>query len=236
MKTISKSFIACLCMISMVMSSVITAQAAGTTLTVGKTTLTQASGEEIVQIPINLSGNTGIAGMTLKISYTEGLTLTDITKGSALASLTMTKPGILSANPFNIVWDGQDADTSNGTVATLSFKVPKNTVKDYEITVLTDGVFDNAPDEIAINITNGKISVQEAAGTGDGDIVLGDVNSDGEVDFIDAILLLKYDAGLITFSDTQKKNGDVNSDGEADFVDAILVLKYDAGLISSFGK
>ncbi len=161
MKAIAKRFVACLCVISMILSMMMVAQASGTEIVVGKTTLVQANGEEIVQIPIDLSGNTGIAGMTLRISYTEGLTLTEIAKGSGLASLTMTKPGVLTSNPFNLVWDGQDADTSNGTVATLVFTVPKNTVKDYEITVIPDGVFDNDLNDVTINITNGKISVEE---------------------------------------------------------------------------
>ncbi|MBQ7118590.1 MAG: S-layer homology domain-containing protein [Oscillospiraceae bacterium] len=161
MKTMVKKSIACLCAISMMLSMMMVAHASGTSVVVGTTTLVQANGEESVQIPIVLSGNTGIAGMTLKISYDDDLALTEIMQGTGLTSLTMTKPGDLTANPFNLIWDGQDADTSNGTVATLVFTVPKNTVKDYEITVTTDGVFDNGLNDVVVNVTNGKISITE---------------------------------------------------------------------------
>jgi len=65
-------------------------------------------------------------------------------------------------------------------------------------------------------------------------IVLGDVNGDDEVDFTDAIAVLKHDAGISTLTDDKLIAADVNSDGEVDFIDAIQILKYDSGLITSF--
>lgn len=58
----------------------------------------------------------------------------------------------------------------------------------------------------------------------------GDVNGDGEVNNVDAALILKYDAGIID----DVENADVNGDGEANNVDAALILKYDAGIIDGF--
>lgn len=60
--------------------------------------------------------------------------------------------------------------------------------------------------------------------------LLGDVNGDGEVNNVDAALVLKYDAGIIDEAD----NADVNNDGEVNNVDAALILKYDAGIIEEF--
>lgn len=62
------------------------------------------------------------------------------------------------------------------------------------------------------------------------EVALGDANSDGEVNNIDAALVLKYDAGIIEEID----NADVNDDGEVNNVDAALILKYDAGIIEEF--
>ncbi len=66
------------------------------------------------------------------------------------------------------------------------------------------------------------------------DYTLGDINDDGFVDYLDAMLALRYDAELITFTDEQLLAGDVNRDGSVDSLDAILILRYDAGLIESF--
>ena len=131
-----------------------------TTLTVIDKTAEQGTGMETIEVPIAVSNNTGILGMTIKVSYAEGLILTNAVKGDALSSLTFTRAGNYAANPFNLVWDGQDsADTSNGVVAILTFTVPKDIVKDYPISITTDGVFDGDLKGFKPTVVNGKISV-----------------------------------------------------------------------------
>ena len=63
------------------------------------------------------------------------------------------------------------------------------------------------------------------------EFVYGDVNNDGEIDFADAILILRYDAGIISLTETQLLSADVNGDDDSDFADAILILQYEAGLV-----
>ena len=66
------------------------------------------------------------------------------------------------------------------------------------------------------------------------DYLLGDVNGDGQVTVVDATLIQKYIAGLVTLSDTQKAAADVNNDGSVSVIDATLIQKYIAGLIDKF--
>lgn len=68
-----------------------------------------------------------------------------------------------------------------------------------------------------------KISVGEY-------IKLGDVNADGEINSIDAALVLKYSAGMADLPE----NADVNYDSSVNSIDASLILKYSAGLIKEF--
>lgn len=63
---------------------------------------------------------------------------------------------------------------------------------------------------------------------------LGDVNEDGNVNAIDAALILQFDARIIGFLPNEA-NGDVNSDNEINSLDAALILQYEAGNISCFG-
>ncbi|MBQ7646407.1 MAG: hypothetical protein IJS94_03970, partial [Clostridia bacterium] len=65
-------------------------------------------------------------------------------------------------------------------------------------------------------------------------IIKGDVNGDGEVDSLDAVSALKYDAGMIDLDDAQLAAADVNGDGEVNSLDGSLIFKYDAGLIDEF--
>lgn len=57
----------------------------------------------------------------------------------------------------------------------------------------------------------------------------GDVNGDGEVDNVDALTILKYDAGLTELTEAQMKAADYNTDGSADNADALAILKKDIG-------
>ena len=156
-----KKLLSLLCVIGMLlgMGVPVHAETGGTTLTIGN--LVADAGEEI-EVPIRISNNTGILGATITITYAEELTLTKIQKGDALTSLTMTKPGKLSANPINIVWDGEsDADVSNGTIAILTFTAPKVNGK-YSITISykSGAVIDADLKPVSLNIENGTVEVQ----------------------------------------------------------------------------
>lgn len=115
----------------------------GPVITIGKVT---ADSYGSVDVPVYMTGNTGICGTTLKIAYDEALTLTGITKGDALTNLIMTKPGNLSANPFNLVFDGIEEDATNGLFFTLTFTAPQN-----------DGVYDITATYEEGDIVNGDL-------------------------------------------------------------------------------
>ena len=61
----------------------------------------------------------------------------------------------------------------------------------------------------------------------------GDVNGDGEVNSVDAALILQLNAGLIASLPCQEA-ADVNGDGAVTSEDAALILQFTAGFIESF--
>ena len=66
-------------------------------------------------------------------------------------------------------------------------------------------------------------------------IYIGDGNGDGILNSLDAALILKYDAKLITdLTPLQLMLCDASGDGIVNSLDAALILKYDAKLISEF--
>ena len=59
-----------------------------------------------------------------------------------------------------------------------------------------------------------------------GDIpLLGDVDGDGDVDASDALLVLRYVLGLVSFDDNTLAIADVNRDGVVDSADVIFILR-----------
>lgn len=150
-----KRFIAFLCTIAMLFSMTAFAVEGTPTLTVD--TVTAEAGKSVT-VPIQLTGNTGMVGATIRITYDSKLTLTGITQGSALASLIMTKPKDLLENPFNLMWDGTDADTTDGIIASLTFAVP-NEAGLFEISVACDSAYDNELSLIEFATQDGGIMV-----------------------------------------------------------------------------
>ncbi len=62
----------------------------------------------------------------------------------------------------------------------------------------------------------------------------GDVNKDGAVDIIDAMLTAQYCSGLNPAAFIQKSAADVDDNGVINILDALLIAKYQSGLINSF--
>lgn len=118
--------------------------------------------ESEIKVPINISDNPGICGAALSVSYDKSLKLSGISYGEALTSLTMTRPGNLRSNPIKIIWDGLDADNTNGSIAILSFITP-NEAGEYNISVAYEqgDIVDGNLDPIKINTKSGTITVEE---------------------------------------------------------------------------
>jgi hypothetical protein len=66
-----------------------------------------------------------------------------------------------------------------------------------------------------------------------GSVLLGDVNSSGAVDIVDALLVAQYYVGL-TPANFNAAAADVNNSGTIDIVDALRIAQYYVGLITGF--
>ncbi len=64
----------------------------------------------------------------------------------------------------------------------------------------------------------------------------GDVNDDGVVNSVDALMILRYTAALQTLTGDSLTYADVNSDGEVNSVDALIALRLSAGLSGDVGN
>ena len=95
-----------------------------------------------------------------------------------------------------------------------------------EYVIKTLGVYDSF-DEIDFTVVSGGISIT--------DMIYGDVNNDGSVTVLDATMLQKHLAGLVSFSDEQLAVADTNGDGKITVLDATAIQKYLANLVTSLG-
>ena len=111
-----------------------------------------------------------------------------------------------------------------GSTSTLIITNAKEGLNEYSLYAYAIG--DNA----TVNAGSAKFRIMVRSDV----ITMGDVNADGETDNLDALMILKYDAGIIDLNDTQAAAADVNGDESPDNLDALMILKYDAGIIPDF--
>ena len=62
----------------------------------------------------------------------------------------------------------------------------------------------------------------------------GDVNGDGNIDSLDALIALRYSVGLEDLDEEHFLKVDVTKDGVVDSIDALDILRYSVGLIDCF--
>lgn len=62
------------------------------------------------------------------------------------------------------------------------------------------------------------------------DVLIGDVNFDGVVDSVDALMVLRYSLDIEELTPEQLARADVNGDGEVDSVDALTILRISLGI------
>ncbi len=114
----------------------------------------------VAEVPVRITQNEGICGLKLSVSYDSRLVLTGIQAGDALSNMTMTKPGRLSANPVNIVWDSVEEDSSNGVIAILKFNVPdRQGVYNISLSCSYGDIVDEDLNIVTANVTDGAVKI-----------------------------------------------------------------------------
>lgn len=181
-----------------------------------------AVNEEII-VPVKVSNNIGICGATLAIAYDETLVLKSINSGDALTSLILTKPGNLTANPFNLVYDGMEQDSTNGVIAYLCFE-PVSDAGTYNISVsYEDGdIVDGNLLPVDVEVMEGNVTVEETASGGE--------NEDDEKDEPE------HNGPVVTIGNVVSKPGQtidvpVYLTGNTGICGATLNIAYDTSLI-----
>ena len=58
------------------------------------------------------------------------------------------------------------------------------------------------------------------------DIILGDVDGDGEITITDALLIQRYDLEMVTLNAAQLKAADVDGDGDVTILDVSWIQRY----------
>lgn len=133
--------------------------------------------------------------------------------GNAETDVTDTSYGALDCADFIM--------PENGTV-TLQLAFDNYAIADTTVQKTEEFSVSEMGDEKAISFSGASPSV-----------LYGDVNLDGKIDIVDAVLLNKAASGSITLNPQALKNADCNADGELGTDDALVLLRFMVHLITS---
>ena len=133
------------------------------TITVGTVNATAGS---TVDVAVTLANNPGMVGMTLKLNYDESaMTLTKVTRGSALSEMTFTTPRNL-ASGCQLPWDAEEVlpeNATNGEILTLTFAVSETAAPgSYGVSLSYNNgaIIDNDLMPVEVVIRNGAVIVR----------------------------------------------------------------------------
>jgi hypothetical protein len=134
-------------------------------------------------------------------------------------------PGVVSISGFDAsgIGVGPDPDLHLFTLHWFAQTYNGTT----ELTINIDHLDDNSTQVGTPTAQTGSITLETIV------CVLGDFNSDGNIDIVDALVAAQYYVGLNP-PNADIECGDVNCDGRIDIVDALMIAQYYVGLINEF--
>ncbi|MBR3996316.1 MAG: dockerin type I repeat-containing protein [Clostridia bacterium] len=218
-------FVGCFC---------VTAAAAGNGITVSvDVPQSVAVGKEFVAT-VEFSANTGFNTLGVTLTYPEGFTYVE--DSSAVSAIISEKCYLDFAGyagetyafyhdetSRTITFVGAslyDIENESGELFSVSFEAPAQATANNAFAVeIIDEIYNAAGETVTVTKNNGTTDVVEKT------ILLGDINENKTVDFIDATMALQSFMGSITLTEYQSVAGDVNKDGRVDFMDATAILQ-----------
>jgi hypothetical protein len=174
-----------------------------------------------------------IAAYGIDLSFTSGVISVDASKGNNgveagpdgfVAAANISESGMLKTSGFDATGKGPGRDLHLLTICFTAGPYEGNTPLNLAINTLVD----ENTDVIGIpSSINGSVTVCT--------YLKGDVNHNGAIEIVDALIVAQYYVGLNPPSFTAPlEAGDANCNDTIDIVDALLIAQYYVGLIDQF--
>ena len=203
---------------------------------------------ELLSIPIVIQGdftftnevhvNTGnqlLVGYGMDITFDPSIVVINTEEGDNgisggpedfIIAVNTSTPGIVGVSGFDATGMGVGPESDLHLFTIHWYAQTYNGTTELSINI--DHLEDNNSNQVGTpTAQNGSITLETIV------CVLGDFNSDGGIDIVDALVAAQYYVGLEP-SIIDLECGDVNCDGRIDIVDALMIAQYFVGLIDDF--
>ena len=222
--------------------------------------ITARSGEE-VELPIQLTKdpNLDIVGIEFTLTLPEGVSFKKDVNNNPVYVLNdsrldpeefgvtqiMHSDNSIGVRIYSIGNSTATLQGTEGTFMTFTLNIAENMEAGYYNIRLTGNKFSiknsvNSVSTVSVSDASSILSItgdgNGGSGGGQGDVNMGDVNDDGQVDLSDAIMVIYYTLHVIP-DNFVTDAADLNNDGEVDLSDAITIIYMSLGVqVSSNAK
>ncbi|MBQ8910442.1 MAG: hypothetical protein IJY91_05315 [Oscillospiraceae bacterium] len=116
------------------------------------------------EMDVTITGNPGILGAVITLSWDEGLTLVSASSGEVFEDLMYQGPGRFSNSGTNFVWYGSELTTvTDGTILTLTFQVSEDAKEldqyDVQVSCKSSDIYDQDYNSVNVSTINGSVLV-----------------------------------------------------------------------------
>lgn len=185
---------------------------------------------ETAEVVASIQNNPGIAGYHFEVAADTSVFSVPKEDGELLVERgDFSKKGSVFANVNENGWEMLWYHTNNVTTDGALFRMTVTVSDDaapgvYPITIqgVPEDIVDENGNMVSLTCVPGTITVA--------DVLLGDINGDGERTNLDVIYLARSLLGLVTLNDSQKSAADVNGDGNVSNADVIRLARVLIGL------
>ncbi len=121
-------------------------------------------------------------------------------------------------------------ETTTESTATTTETTTESTATTTETTTESTATTTETTTESTATTTETTVSIYQPITSSNNttvdDILLGDINLDGEVSILDIVKFSKYNTSIVNLNETQRHAADCNCDSKIDFNDLIILMRY----------
>lgn len=198
--------------------------------------LQNISAESEAVIPLNITKNTGVHALGIVITFDPNVCTFDRLSVNKNFKDKITLQSVYESSGQGRVgasFLASDTMTDTGVFANVYFRIKDNVAANTVSTVQVEIV--QAADEEETIVSGKKTSAAITINEADNDeYTIGDVNTDGKINLLDGMWVLRYYNGEKTLTSTQLKAADTTGDGSVTLLDALQIMRYFNGEIKEF--
>lgn len=186
--------------------------------------------QDLVSIPVSVIGNQGMMGFKLNFRYDSSILKPVSASAGKIITDGMSEDNIDTSREgeFSVIWVGNDDLVDDGEMIVIEFIVLEPLVNDtiIELGYSQADTYNSLWEDVTLICEDIVVKTKTQ-------MLMGDVDGDGDITIMDVTMIQRHIAQLITISEDELICADTDKDGNITIMDATIIQRFIAQLIPS---